>query len=139
MALETNGNQPQWRPSSTAERSLQPYVEEVADEDLWIFNGYQPSSDTGSLRSPCSSDYDYFELECGEDCGTHSFDHPLAMNANGGNALASWQNEPLPPQKRPSDQCSLERRVRMRMEADVLVNGTYSLPICSLQDFGKAC
>jgi len=122
MAVEINGNQLLWMPSSAAERSLQPYVEEVADEDLLIFRGYQPSFDTGNVGSPCSSDYDYFELECGEDRGAHGFDHPLPMNANGGNALPSWRNEQLPPQKRPSDQCSLERRVRMRMETDVLVN-----------------
>ena len=104
-------------------RHLQPYVEEVVDEDLLIFKWHDIPYEPDNVIAICPSVCDDLGSQNGEDSSAHSSGWDQRENTSKENALKSQQNEHLVPQRRSSDEGSTERRVKKRMDTDRPENG----------------
>jgi len=110
--MEHNAQEQTWIPCSAAKRPLQPYVEDVTDEDLSIFSSYNPAY---------SND---FAFEGEDPC---SYDFSPRPTTREGNALTHWQKEKSVCQKRPSEEGLPERRVRLRMGTEMPTDGKFHI------------
>jgi len=118
MNRESNFQQSNPMSSGATERSLQPYVEEVIDEEFLLFGGYNTAPGPGNITLFSCSDRDGFNFEIGGDSGAHSFNFHAMGNSNKRGALIPSDTEQVAPQIRPLDQGTPERRVKMRMDTD---------------------
>jgi hypothetical protein len=114
------------RPSSrAAERRLQPYLEEVLDEDLLASSGYKVNPE--NKASSCSSEYETFGLGNENKTGGMSegrnFESPYTAVTREWHTPTCLQNAKLCPQKRPCGGEYGERRIKMRVEADNELSG----------------
>ena len=127
--MEKDPQQSAWMACGVTERALQPYLEEVVDEDFSIFARDKSAFEPGNTMSCYMCDYDDLELDVGKDSNHHSLAFPSTADANHNNPSDSWHNEgSVPRRRRRSDEESPERRVKMRMETRRPSNGAYSPP-----------
>jgi len=108
-----------------AERRLQPYLEEVLDEDLLASSGCKVNPE--NKASSCSPEYDIFGLGNENKSGGmyqgRNFESPHTAVTREWHTPTCLQNAKLYPQKRPCGEEYGERRVKMRVEADDELSG----------------
>src|SRR5271154_2392403 len=102
-----------------AERRLQPYLEEVLDEDLLASSGCKVNPEN---KAPsCSSEYDIFGL--GMENKSGNFESPYTAITREWHTPTYLQNAKSYPQKRPCGEEHRERQKKMRVEADNELSG----------------
>jgi hypothetical protein len=108
-----------------AERRLQPYLEEVLDEDLLASSGCMVNPE--NKAASYSSEYDFFgpgmEDKSGGMYQGRNFESPHTAVTREWHAPTNLQNAKLYPRKRPCGEEHRERRKKMRVEADNDLSG----------------
>jgi hypothetical protein len=108
-----------------AERRLQPYLEEVLDEDLLAPSGCKVNPENEAAS--CFSEYDLFGLGMENISGGmyqgRNFESPYTVVTREWHTPTYLQNGKLYPQKRPCGEEHRERRKKMRVEADDELRG----------------